>query len=72
MKCCTCDSIFRWRRAKEEEEGTSKKHVKRPYLATECDNLRDAERWRQQVSYHNFQDLRGGILICEACVDYVE
>lgn len=42
-------ALARWRRAKEEEEGTTKKHVKRPYLATECDNLRDAERWRQQV-----------------------
>jgi hypothetical protein len=26
--------------------------VKRPYLATECDNLGEAERWRQQVNGH--------------------
>jgi hypothetical protein len=45
----------RWRRAKEEEEGTSKKHVKRPYLATECDNLGEAERWRQQVGNESLE-----------------
>jgi len=42
-------ALARWRRAKEEEEGTAKKHVKRPYLASECDNIQDAERWRQQT-----------------------
>jgi len=42
-------ALARWRRAKEEEEGTAKKHVKRPYLASECDNVQDAERWRQQT-----------------------
>ena len=42
-------ALARWRRAKEEEEGTAKKHVKRPYLASECDNVQEAERWRQQV-----------------------
>jgi len=42
-------ALARWRRAKEEEEGTAKKHVKRPYLASECDSLQDAERWRQQT-----------------------
>jgi hypothetical protein len=53
-RCCL---FYRWRRGKEEEEGTAKKHVKRPYLATECDNLGEAERWRQQVGI--FQFLRG-------------
>lgn len=42
-------ALARWRRAKEEEEGTAKKAEKRPYLATECDNLSEAERWRGQV-----------------------
>jgi len=42
-------ALARWRRAKEEEEGIAKKPVKRPYLATECDNLSEAERWRGQV-----------------------
>jgi len=42
-------ALARWRRGKEEEEGTAKKHVKRPYLASECDSLQDAERWRQQT-----------------------
>jgi len=32
-----------------EEEGTDKKNVRRPYLASECDNLQDCERWRQQI-----------------------
>ncbi|XP_023331985.1 pre-mRNA-splicing factor ISY1 homolog [Eurytemora carolleeae] len=43
-------ALARWRRGKEEEEGIiSKKNEKRPYLATECDNLGEAERWRGQV-----------------------
>jgi len=32
-----------------EEEGTDKKTQRRPYLASECDNLQDCERWRQQI-----------------------
>jgi len=42
-------ALARWRRAKEEEEGLAKKPAKRPYLATECDILSEAERWRGQV-----------------------
>jgi len=42
-------ALARWRRAREEEEGIAKKTEKRPYLATECDNLSEAERWRGQV-----------------------
>ena len=41
--------VPRWRRGKEEEEGTAKVVKRRPYLATECDNLLEAERWRGQV-----------------------
>lgn len=41
--------MARWRRAREEEDGTAKKIVKRPFLATECDNVSYAERWRGQV-----------------------
>jgi len=32
-----------------EEEGTDKKTERRPYLASECDNLQGCERWRQQI-----------------------
>jgi len=42
-------ALARWRRAKMEEEGTDKKNQRRPYLASECDNLQDCERWRQQI-----------------------
>jgi len=44
-------ALARWRRGKEEEEGLldNKKNARRPYLATECDNLSEAERWRGQV-----------------------
>jgi len=43
-------ALARWRRGKEEEEGiVDKKNQRRPYLATECDNLSEAERWRGQV-----------------------
>eukprot|EP00088_Acartia_fossae_P022713 TRINITY_DN2384_c0_g1_i12.p1 TRINITY_DN2384_c0_g1~~TRINITY_DN2384_c0_g1_i12.p1 ORF type:complete len:312 (+),score=114.96 TRINITY_DN2384_c0_g1_i12:383-1318(+) len=42
-------ALARWRRAKEEEEEGFKKPSKRPYLATECDNLAEAEKWRGQV-----------------------
>ena len=44
-------ALARWRRAKEEEDGEVKKPSKRPYLATECDNLADAEKWRGQVRF---------------------
>ncbi len=30
-------------------EGKEEKPTKRPYLATECDNLQEAEKWRRQV-----------------------
>ena len=43
-------ALARWRRAKEEEEGTvAKKTERRPYLTSECDNVQEAERWRFQV-----------------------
>jgi len=42
-------ALARWRRAKEDEDGEAKKPSKRPYLATECDNLAEAEKWRGQV-----------------------
>jgi len=42
-------ALARWRRGKEEEEDSFKPTNKRPYLATECDNLPEAEKWRGQV-----------------------
>ena len=44
-------ALARWRRAKEDEDGEAKKPSKRPYLATECDNLAEAEKWRGQVRF---------------------
>jgi len=34
-----------------EEDGTAKNMDRRPYLATECHNLKEAEKWRVQVSF---------------------
>jgi pre-mRNA-splicing factor ISY1 len=43
-------ALARWRRAKQEEEGTGPKdRQKRPYLATECDNVSQCEIFRQQI-----------------------
>lgn len=43
-------ALARWRKAKEDEEGTGpKQRQRRPYLASECDNIQQAEGWRQQV-----------------------
>lgn len=42
-------ALARWRRMKEEEDGTAKKHERRPFLTSECDNVQQAERWRHQV-----------------------
>eukprot|EP00096_Caligus_rogercresseyi_P000306 TRINITY_DN1071_c0_g1_i1.p1 TRINITY_DN1071_c0_g1~~TRINITY_DN1071_c0_g1_i1.p1 ORF type:complete len:280 (-),score=99.21 TRINITY_DN1071_c0_g1_i1:138-977(-) len=44
-------ALARWRQAKLAEEGSdaAKKFDRRPYLASHCHNLKDAERWRIQV-----------------------
>ena len=42
-------ALARWRNAKMAEEGTDKKPERRPYLATHCDNLKEAEKWRLQI-----------------------
>ena len=41
--------MARWRQAKLAEEGLDKKNERRPYLASECNNLKDCERWRLQI-----------------------
>ncbi len=40
--------MARWRNAKMAEEGLDK-NERRPYLASMCHNLKDAEKWRIQV-----------------------
>ncbi|XP_040575383.1 pre-mRNA-splicing factor ISY1 homolog [Lepeophtheirus salmonis] len=44
-------ALARWRNAKLAEEGSdlAKKNDRRPYLASHCHDLKDAERWRIQV-----------------------
>ena len=41
--------LARWRNAKAAEEGLPSKNDRRPYLATECNNLKDCEKWRLQI-----------------------
>lgn len=40
-------TLARWRAAQVEQEKGDKK--RRPYLASECDDLREAERWRLDI-----------------------
>ncbi|KAG7153406.1 pre-mRNA-splicing factor ISY1 homolog [Homarus americanus] len=40
-------TLARWRAA--QEGGTQQQKVRRPYLASECEDLREAEKWRNQV-----------------------
>jgi hypothetical protein len=35
------------------EDGLDKKVERRPYLATECDDVKQAEKWRIQVKISN-------------------
>ncbi|KAJ3294295.1 NineTeen Complex (NTC) component [Borealophlyctis nickersoniae] len=41
--------LYRFREAQAAELGFSKKQERRPFLASDCDNLKDAEKWRGQV-----------------------
>lgn len=42
-------ALARWRQAKLAEEGLDTKNQRRPYLASECHDLKEAEKWRIQV-----------------------
>eukprot|EP00093_Oithona_nana_P008470 08470.XXX_528506_529330_1 [CDS] Oithona nana genome sequencing. len=42
-------ALARWRNAKLVEDGLDTKNERRPYLATQCNNLKSAEKWRIQV-----------------------
>ena len=39
-------TLARWRAA---QEGAVQTKARRPYLASECEDLREAEKWRNQV-----------------------
>ncbi len=41
-------ALARWQKAKLAEEGLDK-NERRPFLASQCNNLKDAEKWRIQV-----------------------
>lgn len=47
MLCMTRTTLARWRAA--QEGGTQQQRTRRPYLASECEDLREAEKWRKQV-----------------------
>merc|ERR1719337_337827 len=42
-------ALARWRRMKEEEEGSSKQKQRRPFLTNDCNNVQMCEMYRQQV-----------------------
>lgn len=42
-------ALARWRNAKLAEEGLDTKNERRPFLASHCHNVKDAEKWRIQV-----------------------
>ena len=41
-------TLARWRAA-QSNEGARKEQERRPYLASECRDLRKAEKWRMQI-----------------------
>lgn len=41
-------TLARWRAA-QSNEGARKEQERRPYLASECKDLRKAEKWRMQI-----------------------
>ncbi|KAJ3045908.1 NineTeen Complex (NTC) component [Rhizophlyctis rosea] len=41
--------LYRFREAQAAELGLGSKKERRPYLASQCDNLKDADKWRGQV-----------------------
>lgn len=44
---CYRTTLARWRNAQVKEHGG--KEERRPYLATECTDLKAAEKWRVQI-----------------------
>lgn len=41
--------LYRFREAQAVQLGLVKPKERRPYLASDCNNLKDAEKWRQQI-----------------------
>ncbi|CAG8727130.1 11286_t:CDS:2, partial [Ambispora leptoticha] len=41
--------LYRFREAQAAELGLLKPKERRPYLASDCTNVREAEKWRQQI-----------------------
>ncbi|KAF0492483.1 pre-mRNA-splicing factor ISY1-like [Gigaspora margarita] len=41
--------LYRFREAQAIQLGLVKPKERRPYLASDCNNLKDAEKWRQQI-----------------------
>ena len=58
-------ALARWRRAKMEEEGTDKKTQRRPYLASECDNLQVNFIWRLDVNIYYLCHLISRIIVID-------
>lgn len=42
-------SLSRWLAQQRQENGQAPQKQKRPYLASLCDNLKDATKWRAQI-----------------------
>ena len=41
-------TLARWRQSQLEEQGQSNK-LRRPYLASECNDLKEAQKWRLDI-----------------------
>jgi len=42
-------ALARWRQAKLAEEGVAPKHQRRPYLSSQCSDVKECEKWRLQI-----------------------
>ena len=41
--------MARWRQAKLAEEGVAPKDARRPYLSSQCSDVKECEKWRLQI-----------------------
>jgi len=42
-------ALARWRQAKLAEEGVAPKDARRPYLSSQCSDVKECEKWRLQI-----------------------
>ena len=63
MRCCR---LNRFLTAKKEDARGPRE--KRPYLATECHNLHEADKWRYQVSTEQVAGWPAHMQSVQACV----